>query len=313
MLALDLGVFHRKAHEVRFKEALTWSVVWVALALLFNFGILQGWFGPYLPEERSLRAKEFLVGYLVEKSLSIDNVFVFAMVFAYFSVPAAYQHRVLFYGIIGALLMRAVFIFAGSWLIQHFEWVLYFFAAFLVVTGIKMIWAKGKQIEPDKNPVIRLARRMLPITPEYHGQYFFRRIDGRLVATPLFLVLLFIETTDVIFAIDSIPAILIITQDTFIVYTSNVFAILGLRALYFALAGFMKMFHMLTYGLAGVLVFIGGKMFYQAAVKALWQLDHDVKVPIGLSLGVIAAIIAMSVVASLLFPEKKSTRGATPA
>lgn len=298
MLALDLGVFHRKAHEVRFREALTLSIVWIALALLFNLGILMGWFGAYGEAERALRAKEFFVGYLVEKSLSVDNVFVFAMIFAYFSVPPQYQHRVLFYGIVGALLFRAIFIFTGVWLIQRFEWVLYIFALFLVVTGIKMIWAKGKEMHPERNPVVRLARRLMNVTPDYVGQNFFARIDGRLYATPLFLVLLLIETTDVIFAIDSIPAILIITQDTFIVYTSNVFAILGLRALYFALAGFMKMFYYLTYGLALILVFIGGKMFYQSAVKAVTGVET--KVSIELSLGIIGLILAISVIASAI-------------
>lgn len=298
LLALDLGVFHRKAHEVRFKEAITWSVVWIALALIFNLGIWQGWVGGYPAELRGVAAKEFLTGYIVEKSLSVDNVFVFAMIFAYFAVPAIYQHRVLFYGILGALVMRAVFIFTGVWLIERFEWVLYVFAVFLIITGAKMIWAKGKQIDPEKNPVMRLARRLLPVTQQYDGQKFFTRIDGRLFATPLFLVLLFVETTDVIFAVDSIPAILIITKDPFIVFTSNVFAILGLRALYFALAGFMQMFHYLTYGLAVILIFIGGKMFYQAAYKALYGLEY--KLPIEFSLGVIGALLATAVIASLL-------------
>lgn len=302
MLALDLGVFHRKAHEVRFKEAITWSVVWIALALLFNLGILMGWVGPYDAAERALRAKEFFVGYLVEKSLSVDNVFVFALIFAYFAVPAQYQHRVLFYGILGALAFRAIFIFTGVWLIERFEWILYVFAVFLIITGIKMIWAKGKQMEPEKNPVVRLFRKLMPVTPGYVGQNFFTRVDGRLFATPLFLVLLLIETTDVIFAIDSIPAILIITQDTFIVYTSNVFAILGLRALYFALAGFMQKFYYLTYGLALILVFIGGKMFYQAAVKAATGMET--KIPIEMSLGMIGGLLAASIVVSLLWPPR---------
>ncbi len=303
MLALDLGVFHRKAHEVRFKEALTWSVVWIGLALIFNLGILFGWFGPYEAHERALRAKEFFTGYLVEKALSVDNVFVFAMIFTYFSVPPQYQHRVLFYGILGALIFRAIFIFTGVWLISQFEWVLYIFALFLVATGIKMILAKGKEIHPEKNPVIKLTRRLIPVSDYYDGQKFFTRINGKLVATPLFLVLLFVETTDVIFAIDSIPAILIITQDTFIVYTSNVFAILGLRALYFCLAGFMKMFYYLTYGLALILVFIGGKMFYQAAVKSFTGVET--KIPIEWSLGIIGVLLAIAVIASLLFPKEE--------
>lgn len=309
MLALDLGVFHRKAHEVRFREAITWSVVWIGLALLFNLGILLGWFGSWPEAERALRAKEFLVAYLVEKSLSVDNVFVFAMIFTYFAVPAKYQHKVLFYGILGALLMRAGFILGGAWLIHHFEWTLYLFAAFLVFTGIKMIWAKGREIHPERNPVVRLARRFLPLTQDYVEDHFTVQRDGRRLFTPLLLVLLLVETSDVIFALDSIPAVLIITQDTFIVFTSNVFAILGLRALYFALAGFMQMFHYLTYGLATILIFIGGKMIYQSGAKALFELP-DAKVPIGLSLGVIGVILAISVVASLLFPPRPRAQSA---
>jgi len=292
MLALDLGVFHRKAHEVKFKEAIAWSLVWIGLALLFNLGIWIGWVGGYTEADRGRVALEFFTGYLVEKSLSVDNVFVFAMVFTYFAVPAAYQHRVLFYGILGALIFRAVFIFGGLWLIEKFSWTIYIFGAFLILTGIKMAWAKGKQIDPERNPVIRLARRFLPITPSFVLDRFFARVDGRLMVTPLFLVLLFVETTDVIFAVDSIPAIIAITKDPFIVFTSNVFAILGLRALYFALASFMGMFHYLTYGLAVLLVFIGGKMLAHAALAY--------KMPVGLSLGVIGGIIAVSVIASLL-------------
>jgi tellurite resistance protein TerC len=301
MLALDLGVFHRKAHEVRFREAVIWSVVWIGLALLFNYGILAGWFGGYAEADRTLRAKEFLVGYVVEKSLSVDNVFVFAMIFAYFAVPARLQHKVLFYGILGALFFRAVFIFGGAWLTQKFEWTLYFFAALLVATGIKMIWAKDKQMDPERNPVVRLARWLIPISNEYDGDRFITRVDGRRMATPLLLVLLLVEASDVIFAIDSIPAILLITQDTFIVYTSNVFAILGLRSLYFALAGFMQMFRYLTYGLAAILIFIGGKMFWQAAAGAMGM--AGAKVPVGTSLGVIAAILTISVLASLIRPR----------
>lgn len=310
MLALDLGVFHRKAHEVKFKEATIWSLVWIGLALVFNLGIYMGWFGPYTLDERAVKAKQFLAGYIVEKALSVDNVFVFAMIFTYFAVPTTYQHRVLFYGILGALLFRAMFIFAGAALIERFEWVLYIFAVFLIFTGIKMIWAKGKQIDPDKNPVIKLLRRNMRITPEYHGQSFFTRIDGKLWATPLFLVLVFVELTDVIFAVDSIPAILIITNDTFIVYTSNVFAILGLRALYFCLAGFMKMFHYLSYGLAVILIFIGGKMFYQAAYKAVQ--GYEYKVPIELSLSVIGLLLLASVLASVVWRPRETAPAAAP-
>ncbi len=298
MLALDLGVFHRKAHEVKFKEAITWSIVWISLALIFNLGLWQGWIGDYAPADRSRVAAEFFAGYLIEKSLSVDNVFVFAMIFAYFAVPAAYQHRVLFYGIIGALIFRACFIFGGLWIIEKFSWTIYIFGAFLILTGIKMAWAKGQQIDPERNPVIRLARRLLPVTDRYMGDRFVAHVDGRLMVTPLFLVLLFVETSDVIFAVDSIPAIIAITQDPFIVYTSNVFAILGLRALYFALANFMQMFHYLTYGLAVLLVFIGGKMVAHAG----W----GYKMPIGVSLGAIAAILAVAIIASLVAAPRRT-------
>lgn len=303
MLALDLGVFHRTAHEVKFKEAITWSVVWIALALLFNLGIYTGWVGDYAADDRPRVALEFLAGYLVEKSLSVDNVFVFAMIFSYFAVPAAYQHRVLFYGILGALIFRAVFIFGGLWLIEKFAWTIYIFGVFLIVTGVKMALSKDKEVHPERNPVIRLARRMLPVTTDFVKDRFFTRADGRLYATPLFLVLLFVETTDVIFAVDSIPAIIAITKDPFIVFTSNVFAILGLRALYFALANFMKMFHYLTDGLAVLLVFIGGKMLAHAG---------GYKIPIGVSLGVIAVIIGVSVVASLIFAPRSAKAHTAP-
>lgn len=292
MLALDLGVFHRKSHEVRFREALAWSAVWIGLALLFNLGIYAGWLGDYAPVERGRVAMEFLTGYLIEKSLSVDNVFVFAMIFAYFAVPAAYQHKVLFYGIIGALVCRAAFIFGGLWLIEHFAWTIYIFGALLIVTGVKMVWAKGKTIEPERNPIIRLTRSIIPVRPQFEGDRFVTRHEGRWAATPLLLVLIFVETTDVIFAADSIPAIIAITTDPFIVYTSNVFAILGLRALYFALANFMKMFHYLTYGLAVLLIFIGGKMLAHAGL--------GYKMPIGASLGVIALILTVAIAASLL-------------
>ncbi|MCG3126200.1 MAG: putative membrane-bound redox modulator Alx [Phycisphaerae bacterium] len=292
MLALDLGVFHRKSHEVRFREALTWSGVWIALALLFNLGIYAGWFGDYPAADRGRVAIEFLTGYLIEKSLSVDNVFVFAMIFSYFAVPAAYQHKVLFYGILGALLCRAAFIFGGLWLIEHFAWTIYLFGALLIITGIKMVWAKGKQIDPEKNPIMRLSRALLPVRSQFDGDRFITRDAGRWAATPLLLVLIFVETTDVIFAVDSIPAIIAITTDPFIVYTSNVFAILGLRALYFALASFMKMFHYLTYGLAVLLIFIGGKMLAHAGL--------GYKMPVGASLGIIALILTVAIAASLL-------------
>ena len=282
LLALDLGVFHRKAHAVSIREALTWSIAWITLALIFNGWIYYMW--------GSEKALEFLAGYLIEKSLSVDNIFVFLVIFSYFSVPAMYQHRVLFWGILGALVMRAIFIAVGAALLTAFHWMIYLFGGFLVITGIKLLLAGDEQIDPEKNPAVRLARRLMPITKEYQGQRFFARIDGRIWATPLVLVLLVVETTDVIFAVDSIPAIFAVTMDPFIVYTSNVFAILGLRALYFLLAGIMNMFRYLKVGLAFVLCFVGVKM----------MIVDLFKIPIGISLGVIAGILAISIVASLV-------------
>ncbi len=294
MLALDLGVFHRKAHVVKIKEALIWSAVWITLALLFNLGIYF-WRG-------EVAALEFLTGYLLEKSLSVDNVFVFLLIFSYFRVPALCQHKVLFWGILGALIMRAIFIAAGITLIQQFHWVIYVFGAFLIFTGIKMALQKDKEIHPEKNPVIKLFRRLMPVTEDYDEESrFFVRKAGRLHATPLFVALLVVETTDVIFAVDSIPAILAITNDPFIVYTSNVFAILGLRALYFALAGIMQLFHYLHYGLSAILVFVGAKML----------LADIYKIPIGIALGVVAGILLVSVIASILRP-RGNTKVTTP-
>jgi len=288
MLALDLGVFHRKAHEVKIKEALIWSGVWIALALVFNYGLYL-WRGPQT-------ALEFLTGYLIEKSLSVDNIFVFIMIFAYFKVPAVYQHKILFWGILGALVMRAIFIATGVTLIEKFHWVIYVFGAFLIITGIKMAVQKDKEIHPEKNPVLKLFRRFMPVSTQYVGDKFFIKQQGRRFATPLFVVLLLIETTDVIFAVDSIPAILAITTDPFIVYTSNVFAILGLRALYFALAGIMQLFHYLAYGLSAILVFVGAKM----------MLVDFYKLPIGIALGVVAGILTLSIAASLLYPKTET-------
>jgi tellurite resistance protein TerC len=282
MLALDLGVFHRQSHEVSIREALMWSAVWVALALAFNAGVYY-FRGP----EAGI---EFLAGYLIEKALSVDNIFVFLLIFSYFRVPPQYQHKVLFWGIIGALVMRAVFIALGVALIRQFHWVIYVFGAFLVYTGIRIAREKEKEIHPEQNPVVRLFRRLMPVTGEYHGDSFFVREGARRAATPLFIALLVVETTDVIFAVDSIPAILAITDDAFIVYTSNVFAILGLRALYFALAGLMQMFHYLHYGLAAILVFVGAKML----------LADVYKLPVAVALGVVAGILLVSVIASLL-------------
>lgn len=285
MLALDLGVFHRKAHVVRLKEALGWSVVWICLALLFNL-LIYSWLGPET-------ALQFLAGYIIEKSLSVDNLFVFLLIFSYFSVPSVYQHKILFWGILGALIMRAIFIAAGITLIEKFHWMIYLFGGFLIITGIKMAFQKDKELHPETNPVLRLFRRFVPVTDQYHDDHFFVLKEGKRWATPLFVVLLLIETTDVIFAVDSIPAILAVTRDPFIVYTSNVFAILGLRALYFALAGIMQLFHYLHYGLSLILVFVGTKML----------ISDIYKVPIGLALSVIAGILIVSVVASILRPR----------
>lgn len=281
MLALDLGVFNRKAHEISFREAMTWTVVWIVLALAFN-GILYYWRGP-------VDAMEFFTGYLVEKALSIDNIFVFIMIFSFFQVPAAYQHKVLFWGILGALVMRAIFIFAGVALIERFHFTIYIFGALLLYTGYKMFGHKKVKVDPDKNPLIRLVRRWIPVTGEFHADRFFVRLDGKRYATPLFLVLILVETTDLIFAVDSIPAILAITQDQFIVYTSNVFAILGLRSLYFALAGIANRFWLLSYGLAVVLIFVGLKML---------MIDLY-KVPIQWSLAIIFVVVALSIILSL--------------
>jgi len=280
LLAIDLGVFHRKAHSVSIKEATAWSIVWVSLAMIFNLGTYFTW-----GEEKAL---EFFTGYVIEKSLSVDNLFVFLMIFQYFSTPAEYQHRVLFWGILGALILRAIFIAAGSALLAQFHWMIYVFGAFLVFTGIKMFLQGDEKLEPNRNPVVRLFERWVPMTREYHGQRFMIRINGQTRATLLLLVLIVIETTDVIFAVDSIPAIFAVTQDSFIVYTSNVFAILGLRALYFMLAGVMQMFVYLKFGLSLVLCFVGAKML----------LSDIYKIPIGASLAVIGTVLLLSIVAS---------------
>lgn len=285
MLALDLGVFHRNSHEVKIREALIWSAVWISLALLFNVGVyfLMG-------KEKAI---EFLTGYVIEKSLSVDNLFVFIMVFSYFNVDTKYQHKVLFWGILGALVMRAIFIFAGVALIQQFHWIIYIFGAFLIFTGIKMLAQKDEKIEPEKNPLVRLFKRFFPVTDTMYGDRFFVKINAKTVATPLFIVLLIIEFTDLIFAVDSIPAILAISTDTFIIFTSNVFAILGLRALYFALAGIAKLFYYLKYGLSAILVFVGVKMVIAGFFK----------IPVMYSLLVIVSILTLSILASVIFPK----------
>ena len=282
MLALDLGVFHRKTHEISVREALRSTAAWVALAGLFNLGLYY-FFGPE-------RALEFLTGYVIEKALSVDNIFVFLVIFSTFAVPAKLQHRVLFWGVIGALVMRAIFIVLGAALLQQFHWVIYLFGGFLVFTGIKLLIQRADEIHPERNPLLRLFRRLIPCVGDYRGGHFTVVENGRRYATPLLLVLVVIETTDIVFAVDSIPAIFAVTKDPFIVYTSNIFAILGLRSLYFAIAGIMGKFHYLKVGLALVLVFFGVKML----------LSGFYNFPILASLGVIVALLAGSVVASLL-------------
>ncbi|MFV8375669.1 TerC family protein [Flavobacterium sp. LB1P71] len=282
MLALDLGVFNRKAHEISIKEAMIWTGVWVTLAMCFN-GLIYYWQG-------EVKALEFFTGYIIEKALSVDNIFVFVLIFSYFKTPAIHQHKILFWGIIGALIMRAAFIFAGVALLEKFHWTIYVFGAILIYTGYKMLTQKEIIIEPEKNPLIKLFRRVMPVINELHGGKFFVKQDGKRFATPLFLVLVLIETTDLIFAADSIPAILAITQDHFIVYTSNVFAILGLRSLYFALAGMMDKFRYLSKGLALILIFVGLKML----------LVDFYKLPIQIALLVIVVILILSIAASLM-------------
>ncbi len=282
MLALDLGVFHRKAHEISVREATIWSGVWIGLALIFNAFV-------YFTRGAE-QGIHFFTGYLIEKSLSVDNIFVMALIFSFFAVPKLYQHRVLFWGILGALLMRAIFIGAGAALLARFHWIIYIFGGFLLFTGIKMALHRDEEIHPEHNPVLKLVRRMIPVTNDYEGPHFFVRKAGKLMATPLFLVLVLVETTDLIFAVDSIPAIFAVTQDPFIVYTSNIFAILGLRSLYFVLAGVMDKFVYLKVGLAAILVFVGGKMLATEVYK----------VPATVSLAVVATILTVAVVASLL-------------
>jgi tellurite resistance protein TerC len=284
MLALDLGVFHRKAHAIGFREALLWSGVWISLSLLFGAGITAR-FGV----EKGL---EFFTGYVIEKALSIDNLFVFIVIFSSFAVPVAFQHRVLFWGIIGALLLRGVFILAGGAFLETFHWAIYIFGGILVLTGVKLLVRRDAETHPERNPVTVLASRVLPLSLDYEGPRFLVRRQGRRLFTPLFLTLVTVEVTDVVFAIDSIPAIFAVSRDPFIVFTSNIFAILGLRSLYFLLAGVMSRFRYLKLGLAAVLLFVGAKMLLSGVVK----------VPIGLSLGVIAVLLTASIIASLIVP-----------
>ncbi|HXZ27242.1 MAG TPA: TerC family protein [Terriglobales bacterium] len=291
MLALDLGIFHRRAREMRFREAAGWSLMWVALSLGF-WVLLRWWRGPH-------DALDYLTGYLLEKSLSVDNLFVFLLIFRYFKVPRLHQHTVLFWGVVGALLMRGAFIAAGVTLLARFEWVIYIFGGFLIYSGLKLLHHRKEEIHPEKNPLLRLFKRLVPSTHDYVDNKLLVRQAGRWMATPLLAVLLVVETTDVLFATDSIPAILAITRDAFIVYTSNVFAILGLRALYFVLAGMMDLFHYLHHGLAVVLVFIGVKML----------LAHAYPIPTWVALCVVGGVLAVAVGASLLFPAKKAAPG----
>lgn len=289
-LAIDLGVFQRKAHVVRPKEAVVWSIIWIVLALAFN-GVVYHFRG----KEAAL---QFLTGYLVEKSLSVDNLFVFLMIFSYFGVPRQYESRILMWGVLGAIITRAVFIVAGTELMTRFAWTTYVFGGILILTGLKLLVKKEGVIAPDKNPVVRLFRKLFPVAPHLDGQKFFTRVDGKLMATPLFITLIVVETTDVVFAVDSVPAIFAVVTppDTFLIYTSNVFAILGLRQLYFLLAHLMGAFRFLKFGLVFILVFVGVKML----------LAHSpYKVPTNVSLAVIGATLAVSVAVSLLFPLRE--------
>ena len=285
MLVLDLAVFHRKAHAIRFREAAITSLMWVALAAIFAVGVYF-WRGQQ-------SALEFTTGYVVEESLSVDNLFIFLLIFRYFRVPSEYQHKVLFWGIVGALVMRGIFIVAGVALIERFHWIIYFFGAMLLYSGIQLMRSGETEVHPEKNPVLRAFRRWMPVTQDYEGSKFFVRRRG-LYATPLLLVLIVVETTDVMFAVDSIPAVLAISRDPFIVYTSNVFAILGLRSLYFALSGLMQAFQYLHYGLSVILMFIGVKML----------MSGHYKIPTGVALGVVGGVLALSVLASMVVKRK---------
>ena len=292
MLVLDLGIFHKRAHTVKFREALAWSAMWIGLAAGFAV-LVYYWHG-------RAATLEFVTGYVIELSLSVDNLFVFLLLFRYFRVPTVHQHRVLFWGILGALIMRAFFILAGIGLIRKFYWIAYIFGGFLIYSGAKLMTQRETEIHPEHNPVLRLFRRWMPVTENYEGGKFLVRRAG-LYATPLLIVLIMVETTDVLFATDSIPAILAITLDAFIVYTSNVFAILGLRSMYFALAGMMEIFHYLHYGLSIVLIFIGAKML----------VSHYYEIPTPIALAVVAGVLLIAIVASLLNPKPKTAKKMT--
>ena len=318
VLALDLGVFHRQAHVVTFHEAAAWSAVWVALGLAVG-AVLWWYAGSALAEPERAAAlaalgetpaaaadrigMEYLAGYIVEKALAVDNVFVWAMLFSYFAVPAQYQHRILFYGILGAIVFRALFIALGAVLLQY-QWVVWLAGGFLILTGVKMAVAGEHKLEPERNPVTRLMRRLFPITPALEGQRFLIRREGVLMATPLLLVLVLVEVTDIVFAIDSVPAIFAITNEPLLVFTSNICAILGLRAMYFMLASVMDRFHLLKYGLSLILVFVGVKMLGDVVPGFNQLLDEKGKFPVVWSLGIIGAILAVSVAASFAFPKR---------
>jgi len=288
MLIVDLVVLHKEDEPVSIKEALYWTGAWIILALIFGIGVYY-----YMGSQTAL---DYYTGYLIEKSLSVDNIFVFLLVFTYFKVPDEFQHKVLFWGIFGALVMRLIFIFTGVALMERFHWIIYVFGGFLVFTGIKLAMEKDKEVHPERNPILKLVRRFFPTTKSYHGSKFFIRKMGRLIATPLFIVLVVIETTDLVFALDSIPAILAITRDEFIIYSSNAFAILGLRALYFAVAGIMRLFHYLHYGLSLILVFVGFKML----------LSDFYHIPTPYALAFIGGSLALSIIASVLYPKEEN-------
>lgn len=287
-LTLDLGFFHRGGRVAKMKEAILWSIFWIALALAFNVAVYF-WRGQGT-------ALEFLTAYLIEESLSVDNLFVFIMIFTYFGVDPRHQHKVLFWGILGVIVMRGIFIFAGVALIQRFHWLIYILGLFLVMTGIKMLFSKEREVRPERNPLLRLFRRLMPVTEDFVGGAFFVKREGRSFATPLFVVVLVVETTDILFAVDSIPAVLAITTDPFIVFTSNIFAVMGLRAIFFALSGFMQLFSYLGHGLAVILAFVGVKMLISSYYR----------IPVSWALGVVACILAISVAASLVRPPKDS-------
>jgi tellurite resistance protein TerC len=297
MLVLDLGVFHRGSNVIGFKKAALGSLFWISLAIAFGV-LIYFWQGHQ-------KALEFGAGYLIEESLSVDNLFVFLVLFNFFKVPPQHQYKVLFWGIIGALVMRFIFIFAGVSLINRFHWIIYIFGIILIYSGIKLAFGENSEVDPDKNPVLKLFRRFMPITDEYVGGKFVVKKNGRSYATPLLAVLIVVETTDLLFAVDSIPAVLAITRDPFIVYTSNVFAILGLRAMYFALSGMFELFHYLHYGLSAILVFVGAKMLLSNEGVSVFGIPLHYETPTAAALGLVAGLLAISIIASLVFPEKK--------